>query len=72
VAAAGLAIAVVAAAWLAYSYRQSGGAASPAPAPLPQVTVAKPLVGDVGSRLGFLGQFSAIEQLEIRAQVGVR
>src|SRR5262245_13686735 len=67
---AGIVIAVVASAWLAYPYHQSDAAASPAPAPLPQVVVSKPLVREVDSRLGFLGQFSAVEQLEIRAQVG--
>jgi membrane fusion protein, multidrug efflux system len=67
---AGLAVAVVAAAWLAYSYRQSDAAASAAPAALPQVVVSKPLVRDLDSRLGFLGQFSGVEQVELRAQVG--
>jgi hypothetical protein len=67
--AVGIAIAVVATAWLAYSYRQSYAAAS-APAALPQVVVSKPLEREVDSRLGFLGQFSAVEQVELRAQVG--
>jgi membrane fusion protein, multidrug efflux system len=65
-----LAIAGVVAAWLAYSYRQSDAAASAGPAALPQVVVSKPLEREVDSRLGFLGQFSAIEQVELRAQVG--
>jgi membrane fusion protein, multidrug efflux system len=69
-AAVGLAVAFVAAAWLAYSYRQGDAAASAAPAALPQVVVSKPLVRDLESRLGFLGQFSAVEQVELRAQVG--
>jgi multidrug efflux system membrane fusion protein len=63
-------IALVATAWLTYSYSQSDAAASAAPAALPQVVVSKPLVREVGSRLGFLGQFSAVEQVELRAQVG--
>jgi membrane fusion protein, multidrug efflux system len=67
---AGIAIAVVALAWLAYSYHQSDAAASPAPVALPQVVVSKPLVREVDSRLGFLGQFSAVEHVELRAQVG--
>ena len=67
---AGIAVAVVASAWLAYSYHQSDAAASPAPAALPQVVVSKPLVREVDSRLGFLGQFSAVEHVELRAQVG--
>jgi hypothetical protein len=29
-----------------------------------------PLEREVDSRLGFLGQFSAVEQVELRAQVG--
>src|SRR5262249_5829013 len=37
---------------------------------LPQVVVSKPLEREVDSRLGFLGQFSAVEQVELRAQVG--
>ena len=68
--AAGIAIAVVASAWQSYSYHQSDAAASPPPAALPQVVVSKPLVRAVDSRLGFLGQFSAVEQVELRAQVG--
>jgi membrane fusion protein, multidrug efflux system len=67
---AALAIAGVTAVWLAYSYRQSDAAASAAPPALPQVVVSKPLVREVESRLTFLGQFSAVEQVELRAQVG--
>src|SRR6516162_1101189 len=61
---------VVTAAWVTYSYRQGDAAASVAPAALPQVVVGKPLEREVDSRLGFLGQFSAVEQVELRAQVG--
>jgi RND family efflux transporter MFP subunit len=32
--------------------------------------VSKPLVRELDSQLGFLGQFSAVEQVELRAQVG--
>jgi len=64
----GIAIAAVASALLAYSYHQSDAAV--APAALPQVVVSKPLVREVDSRLGFLGQFSAVDHLELRAQVG--
>ena len=66
----GLAVAVATTAWLAYSYPQTDAAASAVPAPLPQVVVSKPLVREIDSRLGFLGQFSASEQVELRAQVG--
>jgi len=65
-----LTVAAVAAGWLTYSYRQSDAAASAGPAALPQVVVSKPLVREVESRLGFLGQFSAVEHVELRAQVG--
>lgn len=43
--------------------------AADAPA-LPEVVVSKPLVKDLDSRLGFLGQFSAVDKVELRAQVG--
>lgn len=43
--------------------------AAPEPA-LPQVGVAKPLQQNIAPRLGFLGQFSAINKVELRAQVG--
>jgi RND family efflux transporter MFP subunit len=65
-----LTLAVVATAWLTYSYRESDEAAAAAPAALPQVVVSKPLVREVDSRLGFLGQFSAVEHVELRPQVG--
>jgi RND family efflux transporter MFP subunit len=38
--------------------------------PLAQVTVSKPLVRDVNTRIGLLGQFSAVDRVELRAQVG--
>src|SRR5260221_2640016 len=38
--------------------------------PPPQVAVSAPLQRDVDGRLGFLGQFSAVDHLELRAQVG--
>jgi membrane fusion protein, multidrug efflux system len=68
--AAGATVAVLAASWLANSYRQSDAVASVAPASLPEVVVSKPLVREVSSRLSFLGQFSAVDQVELRAQVG--
>ena len=66
----GTAIAAVGFAWLAYSYRESVAAIQAAPQPLPQVVVSKPLVRELDSRLGFLGQFSAVDQVELRAHVG--
>ena len=56
---AGTAIAAAGLAWLAYSYRESDAAIQAAPQALPQVVVSKPLVRELDSRLGFLGQFSA-------------
>src|SRR5499427_5634930 len=68
--AVGTAIAAVGLAWLAYSYREGDAATPSGPAPLRQVVVSKPLVRELDSRLGFLGQFSAVDQVELRAQVG--
>lgn len=45
-------------------------AASPQSAPPPEVSVSKPLTRELETRLGFLGQFSAVDQVELRAQVG--
>ena len=39
-------------------------------APLAEVTVSRPLVHDLDRQLGFLGQFSAVDRVELRAQVG--
>src|SRR6202021_1693601 len=36
----------------------------------PVVTVSAPIQQDVDTRLQFLGQFSAVDQVELRAQVG--
>ena len=68
--AAGVGITVVATGSLTYLYRHSDVAVSAAAPALPQVVVSKPLAREVDSRLGFLGQFSAVEQVELRAQVG--
>ena len=55
--------------WFGYSRLETTQAAAPA-APLPVVTVSKPLGDDVDVRLSAIGQFSAIDHIEIRAQVG--
>lgn len=68
--AVGAVIAAVVIACAAYSYSGNGPAAPARPAPLSQVTVSKPLVREVDTRLGFLGQFSAVDRVELRAQVG--
>ena len=48
-----------------------GGTGHAAPAmPVPHVTVSAPLMKSVAVRTGFLGQFSAVDSVEIRAQVG--
>jgi membrane fusion protein, multidrug efflux system len=49
-------------------YSKSLAVASPTPAAM--VTVSQPLRRDVDIRVGFLGQFSAIDRVELRAQVG--
>src|SRR6266403_183531 len=68
--AASLAGIVILGAWLKYSPGAYGGSAAAPPAALPQVVVSKPLVQDLDTRLGFLGQFSAVSQVELRGQVG--
>jgi membrane fusion protein, multidrug efflux system len=64
------AIALAALLWVGASYRGGGQIAAAAPMPPAAVTVSKPLVRDVDTRLGFLGQFSAVNRIELRAQVG--
>ena len=48
----------------------SRSAADTRPAALPEVVVSKPLVHYLDAQLGFLGQFSAVSKVELRAQVG--
>ena len=62
-AAAGLAGIVFVGAWLKYSPRASGNSTGARPAALPQVVVSKPLVQDIDTRLGFLGQFAAASSI---------
>jgi membrane fusion protein, multidrug efflux system len=55
---------------LAQGIRSSSSAhAADAPS-LPEVVVSKPLRRDVDTRIGVLGQFSAVEHVDLRAQVG--
>jgi multidrug efflux system membrane fusion protein len=68
--AAGIAGIVLVGAWLRYSPGASGSSAGASPAALPQVVVSQPLVEYLDTRLGFLGRFSAVSQVELRAQVG--
>jgi membrane fusion protein, multidrug efflux system len=70
-AAAGLAIAVLGIAWKLYPHGGSDSSTHAAPPPpLLQVVVSKPFVRALDTRLGFLGQFSAVDHVELRAQVG--
>ncbi|WP_216851247.1 efflux RND transporter periplasmic adaptor subunit [Acidisphaera sp. L21] len=57
-------------AWLRYSHHSSHAAERPGAPALPQVIVSKPLEREVDASLGFLGQFSAVDEVELRAQVG--
>ena len=66
----GTAIAAVGFAWLAYSYRESDAATPISPPSPPRVVVSKPLERELDASLGFLGQFSAVDYVELRAQVG--
>jgi len=56
-------------AWLGLAPHR-GNQAVAAPTPAPVVTVSQPLQREVDVRAGFLGQFSAIDRVELRAQVG--
>jgi RND family efflux transporter MFP subunit len=56
-------------AWLGLAAHR-GNQAAAAPTPTPVVTVSQPLRREVDVRAGFLGQFSAIDRVELRAQVG--
>ena len=66
--AAGLVIAIAGGAG-AWAWRNSKTSAPPAPPP-PQVTVSTPLRQTVAATTGFLGQFSAVDTVDLRAQVG--
>jgi membrane fusion protein, multidrug efflux system len=56
-------------AWLGLAPHR-GNQAAAAPTPTPVVTVSQPLQRELDVRAGFLGQFSAIDRVELRAQVG--
>jgi membrane fusion protein, multidrug efflux system len=56
-------------AWFGYSHLDKSQASAPAATP-PSVTVSRPLVENVNARLGAIGQFSAVDRIELRAQVG--
>jgi RND family efflux transporter MFP subunit len=67
---AGTAIAAAGLAWAVYSLQPSEAADHAGPPQLPQVVVSTPFEHELDSRLGFLGQFSAVDQVELRAQIG--
>ena len=69
IAGAALVLGVAGAYWLVHS-REGGGAPARAAPPPAQVVVSHPVERDLAEQLGFLGQFSAVEQVELRAQVG--
>lgn len=55
----------------AWALRPEGAGAEPPPAAAqPQVTVSTPLSRELEERLPFLGQFAAVDMVELRAQVG--
>jgi RND family efflux transporter MFP subunit len=56
-------------AWLGLTPHR-GNRAAAAPTPTSVVTVSQPLQREVDVRAGFLGQFSAVDRVELRAQVG--
>jgi multidrug efflux system membrane fusion protein len=55
---------------LAATHTWNGQTTQAAAPPPPQVTVSRPLSETVAASTGFLGQFSAVNQVELRAQVG--
>ena len=65
-----LALGLVAGGVIAGPRLLSPSAGPAAAAPLPRVAVSAPLQRDIGARVQFLGQFSAVNQVELRAQVG--
>jgi RND family efflux transporter MFP subunit len=67
---AGIAAIVVAAGIAALFWQRGQHQAAPAAPPPPQVTVSRPLQQTVAATTGFLGQFSAVDTVELRAQVG--
>jgi RND family efflux transporter MFP subunit len=62
-----LVAAVLSVGWLWRFFATPAASAAP---PTPTVTVSTPLQKNVEARLAFLGQFAAVERVELRAQVG--
>jgi RND family efflux transporter MFP subunit len=55
--------------WLGF-FHPEGDQTAAFQMPVPQVTVSKPVLRDIDTRIAFLGQFSAVDRVELRAQVG--
>jgi RND family efflux transporter MFP subunit len=68
----GTGVTILALATVSFKYSPHANAkpARPTPASLPHVVVSRPRVENLDTRLSFLGQFSAVSQVEVRAQVG--
>src|SRR6266446_3846378 len=66
---AGVALVALAAIAGQRAWQSEGSPAAPPPAP-PHVTVSQPLQATVGGTTVFLGQFAAVDTVELRAQVG--
>ncbi|TCK33831.1 RND family efflux transporter MFP subunit [Paraburkholderia sp. BL8N3] len=67
---AGVAAAALGFGWFVHSHGESTSSADVRPSAPPQVTVSKPVIHELDTRLGFLGQFSPVDRVELRAQVG--
>jgi multidrug efflux system membrane fusion protein len=67
---AGIVVAVGGVAWLLYSQSGDGTTTHARTQAPPQVVVSRPLERELDTQLGFLGQFSAADRVELRAQVG--
>jgi membrane fusion protein, multidrug efflux system len=68
--AAVIAVLALAVLYVGFGFQRSGKTAAAVPPSAPPVTVSQPLRREVDTRAGFLGQFSAIDRVELRAQVG--
>ena len=55
--------------WLGF-FHPEGAKTAALQTRVPQVTVSKPVLRDIDTRIAFLGQFSAVDRVELRAQVG--
>jgi membrane fusion protein, multidrug efflux system len=64
-----VAVLALVALYLGFGAHKGNQAVALAPPVMP-VTVSQPLQREVDTRVGFLGQFSAIDRVELRAQVG--